>query len=59
MKINCNIDPYDNKGQFCDKGNSYVPIIFTIGVDQELKAKESKEWASSILEKGISVPIND
>ena len=44
-----NIDPFDNNGQFCDRGNSYIPVIFTYGVDQELKAKESKEWASSIL----------
>ena len=48
-----NIDPFDKNGQFCDRGNSYIPIIFTSGVDQELKAKESKKWASSIL--GISI----
>jgi len=23
-----NIDPYDGKGQFCDKGNSYTSVIF-------------------------------
>ena len=44
-----NIDPFDKEGQFCDRGNSYIPVIFTSGLDQELKAKESKEWASSIL----------
>lgn len=49
-----NIDPLDDKGQFCDRGNSYIPIIFTSGVDQELKAKESKEWASSILKTSMN-----
>ncbi len=49
-----NIDPLDDNGQFCDRGNSYIPIIFTSGVDQELKAKESKEWASSILKTSIN-----
>ncbi len=49
-----NIDPFDNRGQFCDRGNSYIPIIFTSGVDQELAANESKEWASSILKTSIN-----
>ena len=49
-----NIDPLDDTGQFCDRGNSYIPIIFTFGMDQELKAKESKEWASSILKTSIN-----
>ena len=38
-----NIDPYDDKGQFCDRGNSYKPIIFTSNEGQELEAKESQE----------------
>ncbi len=57
-----NIDPFDNTGQFCDRGNSYIPIIFTSGVDQGLKAKESKEWASSILKTSmdeLKVSIED
>ena len=48
-----NIDPFDNNGQFCDRGNSYIPIIFTSGVNQELKAKESKEWAASALKTSM------
>ena len=23
-----NIDPFDNNGQFCDRGNSYKPVIY-------------------------------
>ncbi len=49
-----NIDPLDGNGQFCDRGNSYIPVIFTSGVDQELKAKESFEWASAILKSSMN-----
>ena len=49
-----NIDPFDNNGQFCDRGNSYIPIIFTSGIDQELKANESKKWAASILKTSMN-----
>ena len=38
-----NIDPFDNRGQFCDRGNSYKPIIFTSNEEQDREAKESKE----------------
>ena len=38
-----NIDPFDNNGQFCDRGNSYKPIIFTSNQEQELEAKQSKK----------------
>ena len=30
-----NIDPFDDKGQFCDKGESYKPIIFTFNKAQK------------------------
>ena len=38
-----NIDPFDDGGQFCDRGNSYKPIIFTSNEDQEREVKESKK----------------
>ncbi len=38
-----NIDPFDNKGQFCDRGDSYKPVIFTSNQEQESEAKASKE----------------
>ena len=37
-----NIDPFDGDGQFCDRGNSYKPIIFTSNEEQKDEAKESK-----------------
>tara|TARA_Y100001968_G_scaffold271600_1_gene263332 strand:- start:184 stop:795 length:612 start_codon:yes stop_codon:yes gene_type:complete len=41
-----NIDPVDGNGQFCDRGDSYKPIIFTSNGEQERLAKESKEEIS-------------
>ncbi len=45
-----NIDPFDDKGQFCDRGNSYKPVIFTSNQEQEGDAKE--------IQKNISVALN-
>ena len=44
-----NIDPFDDKGQFCDRGDSYKPVIFVSNKDQENIAKESKQSISSEL----------
>jgi peptide-methionine (S)-S-oxide reductase len=38
-----NIDPFDDKGQFCDKGFSYLSAIFVEGDKQRDMAKASKE----------------
>ena len=37
-----NIDPFDANGQFCDRGDSYRPVIFTANNYQETEAKETK-----------------
>ena len=44
-----NIDPFDDNGQFCDRGDSYKPVIFTTNHDQERDAKETKESISRAL----------
>jgi len=36
-----NIDPLDGGGQFCDRGDSYRPVIFTSGPQQALQAQAS------------------
>ena len=36
-----NIDPFDGNGQFCDRGNSYKPAIFTSNEEQEREVEES------------------
>ena len=44
-----NIDPFDDRGQFCDRGNAYKPIIFTSNEDQKLDVKESQINISRVL----------
>ena len=44
-----NIDPFDDKGQFCDRGDSYKPVIFTSNEDQVREVKESKDRISLAL----------
>ena len=57
-----NIDPFDGNGQFCDRGNSYKPVIFTSNQEQERYAKESKESISLSLKvpfDQLKVDISD
>tara|TARA_B100000579_G_scaffold83069_1_gene64805 strand:- start:2593 stop:3195 length:603 start_codon:yes stop_codon:yes gene_type:complete len=44
-----NIDPFDADGQFCDRGDSYKPVIFTSNEDQVREVKESKDRISLAL----------
>jgi peptide-methionine (S)-S-oxide reductase len=36
-----NIDPLDGGGQFCDRGSSYKPVIFTTSATQAVEARNS------------------
>ncbi len=49
-----NIDPFDGEGQFCDRGNSYKPVIFTSNDEQEREARESEKSISL----SLKVPLN-
>ena len=44
-----NIDPLDGGGQFCDRGNSYRPVIFFDNSDEKRKAVKSLLSASKEL----------
>ncbi len=37
-----NVDPFDDRGQFCDKGHEYRAAIFVLDSDQRRKAEASK-----------------
>ncbi|WP_396122315.1 peptide-methionine (S)-S-oxide reductase MsrA [Cyanobium sp. ATX 6A2] len=41
-----NIDPLDGDGQFCDRGDSYRPVIFTAGAEQQSLALDSRRQAA-------------
>jgi peptide-methionine (S)-S-oxide reductase len=36
-----NVDPLDGGGQFCDRGESYKPVIFTTNANQAVEARNS------------------
>ncbi|MEH6557554.1 MAG: peptide-methionine (S)-S-oxide reductase MsrA [Oceanicoccus sp.] len=38
-----NIDPFDSRGQFCDKGPSYLSAIFVANDEEKTIAKRSKQ----------------
>ena len=46
-----NVDPLDGGGQFCDRGDSYRPVIFTKGESQQDQALASK--AAAAVELGV------
>ncbi|MGG6239993.1 peptide-methionine (S)-S-oxide reductase MsrA [Nodosilinea sp. AN01ver1] len=41
-----NVDPVDDRGQFCDKGSQYQAKIFVEGDDQRALAEQSKQALS-------------
>jgi len=38
-----NIDPFDSRGQFCDKGPSYLSAIFVANDEEKALAEKSKQ----------------
>ena len=49
-----NIDPLDGGGQFCDRGSSYRPVIFTKGAEQAAAASASQRAAARELGRSAS-----
>ncbi len=53
-----NVDPFDARGQFCDKGPSYRSAIFVAGESQRALAEASKaRVASEFADKKIATEI--
>ena len=50
-----NIDPLDGKGQFCDRGDSYRPVIFYQDSNEENKSYDALLSAS----RELKVPIEE
>ena len=50
-----NIDPLDGKGQFCDRGDSYRPVIFYQNSIEENQSKDALINAS----RELNVPIEE
>ncbi len=49
-----NVDALDGGGQFCDRGSSYRPVIFTSGKEQQQQAKASLQAAAKELRQPAS-----
>ena len=49
-----NVDALDGGGQFCDRGSSYRPVIFTSGGEQQQQAKASLQAAAKELRQPAS-----
>lgn len=64
-----NIDPFDDKGQFCDKGASYLSAIFVANETERKLAEQSKRKVAEqfpnqkvvtpILKASIFYPLKD
>lgn len=52
-----NIDPFDDKGQFCDKGNQYRSAIFVANDEQKLTAEASKRKFEERFDRPIATDI--
>ena len=53
-----NIDPFDEKGQFCDKGPSYLSAIFVANEKEQKIAEQSKrKIAAQFPNKKVVTPI--
>ena len=49
-----NIDPFDDNGQFCDRGDSYKPVIFTSNEEQKRESKDSQD----IISLALNIPLD-
>ncbi len=52
-----NVDPFDDAGQFCDKGDSYRAAIFYRNDDQNVKAIASKMEVEKLLGQPVVTEI--
>lgn len=52
-----NVDPFDDHGQFCDKGDSYKAVIFYGNAEQKAEAEASKVLVEKELGKKVVTEI--
>ena len=51
------VDPTDDGGQFCDRGQSYETAVFVANDKERTLAEASKKTAQKLLDKPIVTPI--
>jgi peptide-methionine (S)-S-oxide reductase len=52
-----NIDPFDPKGQFCDKGNAYQTVVFVGDDEEKALAETTKEEIAKRFNKKVATEI--
>lgn len=52
-----NVDPFDDGGQFCDRGYQYTTAIFTHGEDQREAAEASKQEVAERFDQPIATDV--
>ena len=52
-----NVDPFDGRGQFCDKGSQYRPEIFVHDAEQRKLAEASKAAVEAKLKRPVAVKV--
>ena len=53
-----NVDPTDAAGQFCDRGSSYRPVIFTASTEQRAAADQSLRLAQQELGQTQAIAVS-
>ncbi|NRA89158.1 MAG: peptide-methionine (S)-S-oxide reductase MsrA [Rhizobiales bacterium] len=46
-----NVDPFDSRGQFCDKGHHYTAAIFPKNAEEKAAANASKTYYETLLKR--------
>ena len=55
-----NVDPFDARGQFCDKGPSYLAAIFVATAEERILAERSRAKVAAMFpEQTVVMPILD
>jgi peptide-methionine (S)-S-oxide reductase len=52
-------DVVDDGGQFCDRGDAYIPVIFAMDAAQRKDAEEAEAEAEKYLGQKLKTPIRD
>jgi peptide-methionine (S)-S-oxide reductase len=52
-----NIDPFDAKGQFCDKGDAYKSVVFVGNDDEKALAEKTKDEIAKRFNKAVETEI--
>jgi len=55
-----NVDPFDDRGQFCDKGHSYLSAVFVANDEERKLAQQSKQQVIEMFpDQTVVTPILD